>query len=528
MLPAPNLLVPSLPAKFSTWYPGQEEIFSRISRWLLDPDSRFLCAAIPTGFGKSLLATLPSLLSRYKTVYMTSTIGLQEQLLRDFKSAGMVDIRGQGRYQCIQFPKLNVEQAPCHHGYICSKFLSCLYYSQLDEAKSSPLVITNYAYWLAQSNYSDGFTPIKKAMPYLAIMDEAHQADRALESFLKVEFAPQELSEFEEGWAEWSWAEWQAGCSNVLPRTEDEENTITKEIIEIFKVGGDAPPILSNRLTYLKRLNHKLKSISTSLVEWIQESSVTVSFTPKWVRNYNRSLFLTVPKIILMSAFLTPKTIETLGVDPKAVTWIEAPDPFDSRNTPITHVETTRVDFKTPPENMRHWARRIDDIIRGRQDRKGIVFTVSYARAEMLRDMSEFQGQMYTHKPWDVVRVVEQFKKASAPAVLVSPTVTTGWDFPGDTCEYIVVGKVPQPDSTGEVLKARRAEDSDWPSYLAMQTLVQEAGRGTRSERDRCEVLVVDDHFKWFWPKFKHFAPGWFQNRYTGSVGTIPRALERG
>jgi ATP-dependent DNA helicase DinG len=122
--------------------------------------------------------------------------------------------------------------------------------------------------------------------------------------------------------------------------------------------------------------------------------------------------------------------------------------------------------------------------------------------------------------------VVEKFKAAPAPAVLVSPSVTTGWDFPQEECEYIVVGKVPYPDTRGALIQARMADNRNWAAQLAMETLVQETGRGTRSADDKCQVLVIDDAWRWWWPKYKHFAPAWFQERVSGqSTDLIPQKI---
>ena len=80
--------------KFSSWYPGQQEIWEEMMSFLNSP-KRFLAASNPTGFGKSLLGMMTSWFGNRKTVYLTSTKGLQSQLMNDFSSMGLVDIRGQ-------------------------------------------------------------------------------------------------------------------------------------------------------------------------------------------------------------------------------------------------------------------------------------------------------------------------------------------------------------------------------------------------------------------------------------------------
>ena len=133
---------------------------------------------------------------------------------------------------------------------------------------------------------------------------------------------------------------------------------------------------------------------------------------------------------------------------------------------------------------------------------------------------------MLTHSTGDVSYVVNRFKMASPPVVLVSPSVTTGYDFPGHgRPQYIVVGKIPYPDTRDPVTRARHEDDRDWSSYVAMEALVQESGRMARSVDDRCEVLIVDDNWLWFYYRYRGFSPGWFQGKVRGSLACVPDPL---
>ena len=109
------------------------------------------------------------------------------------------------------------------------------------------------------------------------------------------------------------------------------------------------------------------------------------------------------------------------------------------------------------------------------------------------------------------------------PAILVSPSVVTGYDFPYDECRFQIVGKLGFPDTRDPIMKARIKKDPDYSSYLAMQSLVQSSGRGGRATDDWCETFIIDDNAKWFLWKFKHFAPDWFMRAYT-RLQFVPKA----
>jgi Rad3-related DNA helicase len=528
-LPPPSQLINA--PKFQTWFPGQEELTLKLLSWF-EGDKRFLCANVPTGFGKSVVAIVSGWLSGDKVVYITNTKGLQDQLMEDFKEpVGLVQIMGQNNYTCIDSPSNTVDRGKCHAGLTCAWKSECLYYSALDRARQGRIINTNYAYWLAQNCYSDGLLgkndlgEVEGTYP-LVIMDEAHSAGSALEQHLTVTLNNLDLDMLEWEPRDWDWPQWQLQAAF-------KHQELSYEIVELrksLKLEINRPDLRQylRRFQRLRSLVLRLDSLQRSQVEWIREwSTNSVSLCPIWPSTYNSRLLIG-DKILLMSGTLTRKGVEKLGIMEEECEWIDSPSPFDPALSPIHHVETIRLTYNTPPENYKVWARRIDQIIEKRLDRKGILFTVSYARAQLFHRLSAHQDKLVLHDTWNVQDRVAEFKQMKAPAVLVSPTVTSGWDFPDSECEYIIIGKVPFVTATGELTKARQKNDSEWVHSLAMETIVQEAGRGTRSGTDRCEVFIVDDMWKWWYPKFKHFSPQWFQDRIGKSLDLVPEPREGG
>ena len=195
-LPPPSALLglsASDAAAFPSWYPNQDRIMRELIDWITNPNSpKFLCATLPTGSGKSLQAAITAQLSGTRAVVLTSTKGLQDQFLADFHKVGFRDIRGQNSYPCILLPeaKMTVDEGPCHAGAECPHLnRDCIYYSELDRARDSRFVVTNYAFWLAQANMRPG-TGVGR-MPLL-IMDEADDAFKAIESHLSANITREE------------------------------------------------------------------------------------------------------------------------------------------------------------------------------------------------------------------------------------------------------------------------------------------------------------------------------------------------
>ena len=189
-----------------------------------------------------------------------------------------------------------------------------------------------------------------------------------------------------------------------------------------------------------------------------------------------------------------------------------------------------RIDRRTTREDLQAWVDHIDSIIDGRLDRRGIIQTVSYERQRFLFDHSRhrehFLGNTADPDSDTAAEIAEEFRVAVPPRILVSPSFSTGWDFPGRECEYIVLCKVPFKGNGSKVQKVREERDPQYGAYGAMLEMVQGAGRGMRSSDDQCEVFVVDGHVNWFLFQNKNLAPGWFV-RGLRKVVEIPEPPEK-
>ena len=159
---------------------------------------------------------------------------------------------------------------------------------------------------------------------------------------------------------------------------------------------------------------------------------------------------------------------------------------------------------------------RIDTIISKRLDRKGIIHTTSYAYQDRILKESEHAGIMIAPKSArETQAAIEEFRDSLAPSILVSPAVTTGFDFSYSECEYQILLKVPFIDARSPVMKARSESDKEYLPYLVAQTLVQTCGRAMRAPDDHCENFLMDQHANWFLNKpekggYRHLVPGWF------------------
>ena len=535
-LPPPGLLLglkPEESAIYPGWYPNQDQIVDNTLGWLNDPDHKFMCAALPTGTGKSLVAALTATISGMRTAVLTSTKGLQDQFLSDFHRIGFRDIRGQNAYPCILIPDnyTTVETGPCHSGYKCEhRNNGCIYYNELRNAINSKLLLTNYAYWLTQSRSSSarGLGPVD-----FIVMDEADDAFNAIESYLSMHMSLAECRLVDVKLPDrhshpGTWYDWQEWAHENIGKAQKRERELR------YKIQDKAIKSIATEDLSLHRriqdLTRKLEMMVSSLGTWVWKvtgggrsgGGLGFFFTPIWPGEYANLIFGSARKVLIMSATLTPKTIDLLNINTEDRVWIEAGSVFHPGRTPTQHIKTVRVDHRTTDIDMRTWVNRIDQIVDRRMDRKGILFPVSYDRADFFYRNTRHRRNAIVHGPGEIVQAVDKWRNSPAPSLLISPSVTRGWDFPGDECRYIIVGKIPFADSRDPVVKARQKEDPDFNGYEAMQKIVQESGRGTRSPDDWCESIIVDDNWVWFYKKNYHYAPMFFRERMKPTTYAIP------
>lgn len=523
LLPPPSAL--GAPAHFATWRPHQPKAIMTA----IETDKRFIAAVLPTGSGKSLTVVGAALLTGWRTAILTSTKLLQHQYTKDFAEAGMVDVRGMNAYRCLGFKDeflqfadgarwQGCEEGPCHSGHSCYRkptlsnpdARGCQYNDAVQGAREARLVVTNYKFWLSQYYFGRGLGEFD-----CLVLDEAHNAPQELADFLSTELTNKDV----EGTLQTTFpkltddlVEWAAWAKREAARVE--------RMLEGWKPHS-RPEMQRHRA--MKGAARKLSVLSTMTAEdWVAtEDNGVWHFDPIWVKDHVETLLRKTPKVILTSATFNKKTAEMMGVPLENTEWHEAPSDFPIARRPVYYVPTVKVDFRTTVAEEKMWVARIDQIVRARGDRKGIIHTVSYKRRNFILEHSEFAGQMITHDSRTAKSAVEQFKAAGPGTLLVSPSMTTGYDFPYSEAEYQIILKIPFPDSRHPVMQARTAVDKDYGAYIAMQELVQAVGRGMRAIDDQCETFIIDDNAQWFLYKHRGLAPQWFLQAYK-RVETLP------
>lgn len=490
-----------LPPRYVAWRRNQEDaVFAAACA-----DERFVGLVAPTGFGKSIVYIAAALLSGWRVCVLTATKALETQLINDLESAGLFDIRGRNNYECRldiehhdlwkkrRDHALRVDEGACNWGQFCAyKQRGCEYFDDYRKALRSKLVVTNYAYWMAINAYGDGLGKFD-----MIVCDEAHDAPDQLGSFLSTFVTWKEITDYgledppeePDDWAAWARPHSLRLLAGAVTMAEG---------LGVMPAGRRT---MLREIKHQEELGRRLSTVSSFKGQWIMDRDDRgFTWDPLWPGPYAEEfLFLGVPHVLLVSATLRAKTMALLGVPSDASCLLEYPSSFPVARRPIIHVPTVRLSAGSNFLDLKRWVSRIDELLDKRGDRKGIIHTVSYDRRDFLLQNSRHRPRMISHTKRDLAAVVKEFKASKSPLVLVSPSVTTGYDFPYRQCEFIIISKIPYPSLGSKVVQARRQADRHWYAYATAQEVEQEAGRGMRHADDRCEVIIVDDAFKYLW-----------------------------
>ena len=493
-----------LPPKFGVFREAQQTALE----YILASDHRFIGANAPTGLGKSVLGVAAALALESKSVYLTSTKALQDQIQGDFGVIGMQDIRGRANYPCrlyaTQTPKrVSNKRVTCDIGaeQFCSvrNTTGCPYFMAYEEAKASLLINTNYAYWLhSRSNSS---TALESSIVYdpvgLLICDEAHNAFEELAGFMAIRLDKAEIKDMSltgSGlMSEMSGDVWKEFAHQRLKEVVHELGKL-RDLYGSVTVAKQEEP---ERYALLEQLKRRYSRISAMDEEWTWETNADgVSFDCIWPGKFSSALWSNVEKVLLMSATLFPYTLQLLGLKRNEYDYRVFNNGWPANRGLVYYLPTAKLNYQSTDEDYRQLVRQMDDIIDARADRKGIVHTVSYSRMRKIIEMSRHRGIiLYNETAGQSKKIADQFRQAKPPAVLVSPSYGTGWDFPYQQCEYQVIVKIPFPNAESRVMQ-ERIKDADYRVYRALLDLTQYIGRGRRAPDDRCETFILDQN----WP----------------------------
>lgn len=469
----------------------------------------------PVGSGKSGIALgYAHATGAQHTHILTSTKQLQEQYLTITEEIRQV--KGRANFGCPRFSYHTAATAPCTQGEYCPAAglsptdeegqpkPSCGYWDQKREAIAAREAVFNYAYALADYTYAHSFP-----RPDVLVLDEAHAIEDHLRQFVEVRLNPKVLRELRVAWPRYDLDDWQ-----MWQRWAREQHGKLR-----------LPRAGSPNYQTVQNLKQKLRILSQNLgTDWLITEvkdprgvkTGSIQLQPVWTdRLVPRYLLRKAERVVLMSATVRPPDLfcELLGIDPADAEFIEVPSTFPAGARPLYYQPVGKLSHTMDDALLERLVQKIDEIARAHPHEKGLVHTVSYKlQSEILRRSRE-AGRMLVHSSDDRTSQLEAFKRTAQPAILLSPSMTTGVDLPYDQCRWQVIAKLPFPNKADPQV-ARRLADGErgkrWYDAMTGNDLMQAYGRGMRAADDACATYLLDEQFTWFRSRNRGMFPRWF------------------
>lgn len=529
---------------FDQWAPNQREAALLVAAALTDDDVDTVLLDAPTGTGKSLIALAASKLAEpgmSKTApdsvqILTATKILQDQYVRSFHDWGLRDIRGRGNFKCEIDATLTAANAVCTVGQKCSyaepSATGCAYYDQVREAFNARYRVSNYAWWFARSQTQ--MPPVG-----LLVLDEGHTLDDQLRNHLtrtiRVEDYIGIIDRFPTGNDQTSveaWARWfHDHGPRIVQHYQEARIRFNKGQITLREF-GKAWRIHSLRNDF----NRATISDAAGTDQWVVvplTKGKGWQLSPVWSAPYfKRFVSKHTSKLLVMSAtILAPDVFAwTTGIDQDKLFYNPLPTPFPKENRPVVIQPAGRVKGKET------WPTAIMEVIAiasRHAGQSGVVHTSNYLLAEEVSKALRKAGfSVWTHQNSGVRDSALDGFRSTPGSILVSPSMTTGVDLPGDLCRWQVVAKLPFPSLGDPQVKARMAAGPDgyptpmsqtWYTWTTLCALIQAAGRGVRSVDDWCVTYIIDGNISWFLPSSKRMVPEWFRESILWNTAHVLR-----
>lgn len=483
-----------LPPKFARFRKAQQLGLGRILDESFNgcPAPRFRGVQMVVGSGKTGYFMALDRLRRavnpaHRTAILTMTKPLQRQILDDFSSLGLFDMRGRSNYACTYY-------GDCERGAeqkcSLSRGVSCLYRAAYEQACQAPVVITNLAYWLAIHRHGEGLGRFD-----LLVIDEAHSLLAGLTDAATLRFSPHKGPQGEFGrirldlWRLWGRQRLDEIKAELRLASSEREAKLRKEQLDLEFLVREAKDG-----EYVVDVNEE---------GWAQVA-------PIWpADSAERLLYQGVPEVVLLSGVLLPKTMQLVGAKgaPGTARFESYPAEFSPSSWPVQLVDVGRIQHNMSSSTKGAWINAHAKIIAHHRNHKGIVHTVSYTRAQEIFDAlpAALRPRCILHRSGNIEEAITKFKLANWPAVLLSPALTTGYDFPEEEENFSIVSKMPRPDfsSTPNLRRERKNRDPSYDDYEMMMTFQQMIGRMKRTAAQRAAVYVLDSHARYLLPNHR-------------------------
>lgn len=453
--------------------------------------------------------------------YLTVQKILQKQIERDFldgKFNGIgASIKSSSEYPCPTSKNCGLgtrTKKRCDCG-------TCPYKQAKSKFKSSHTGITNYPFLFSEHKYVGKLEKRK-----VIVCDEAHSLERQLIRFNDLAIGEEHVKK------------WVQSSEVTLPKLRNlddfacwVETVYTAECSEKLEVmmslvGGKDDKFarecvdLEQHICKVKRAVALIRKNPDDWIYWTErdrEQKLSCIARPLNAAPFTKELIHSMGTVrIYMSAFPGTKEIfcRSLGLDPHEVAWLNLNSPFDVKRRRVVVCGVGSMSKRNVDDSFPSFVRICGMIMEVHKGQKGIIHCNSYQLGQ--RIIGAFAGTQHADRlvfPTNADEREKAFEAHSASdsdSVIVSPSMTEGFDFANDLARWQIIAKVPYPSLGDAQVVAKKDLDEEWYSLQTIMTIVQASGRICRNEEDSGVTYIMDADFKRLFDQYGYMFPAWW------------------
>lgn len=534
--------------------PGQASALEFIQEMVIDGFTDIVIEG-PTGFGKSAVgaaccywgADWPvqpvenGVIAKPGGYYLVAQKELQRQIkadvaknfkVRDFSSlwsaASYPCDGGQGYFQSEEdggTPRLNCQMGMRSKVPKCCgrRDKNCPYMLERARFDAAQFSLTNYPFFMTERIFVGNL-----AKRHIMVLDECHTIEKQLLKFGEVEISDKLLRdwdirgigvpEFDDMETFVNWLD-----TVYLPK-------ITSQLETYLDMAKADPENLSGaitaRITALENQQHKIESCicgtrndPRNWVYWCDQTERDGNVA--YCKPLDAAPYMDILKSgaivrVYMSAYPGSKVIfcESLGLDPRDVAWQKLESTFPKENRPVIMGLVGSMSRKNQQATLPSLLRVVDKIVAKHGDEKGVIHCHSYELGKAIK--AHLSAGPHARRVLFPLRADERedavrtHRSSPEPTILVSPSVTEGFDFKGDESRWQVIAKVPYPYLGDRQVAAKKDNSQEWYALQTAMTIVQSTGRICRSEDDYGVTYILDSDIKELYSRHKQLFPDWW------------------
>jgi Rad3-related DNA helicase len=216
-----------------------------------------------------------------------------------------------------------------------------------------------------------------------------------------------------------------------------------------------------------------------------------------------------IKRIILMSATISQKDIEFMGLGDRVVRFVDTLSPIPVERRPLAPLNIANMSYSNQEKSIPLIADQIKKLADKHAGESGLVHA-TYGVAQKLKTYLKDDDRFIFHNQLDKSFKFKEFVEKS-DKVLIGSGFAEGIDLKGDLARWQAIAKIPYPSLADSSNRWLANNDSEYYTWLTAREVLQMYGRVSRGEDDYGITYVLDSSWESWYDRCESLLPKWFR-----------------